>query len=95
MTTSKKFYETKRWIVATYEKSYQFRSYLVIVQFVVKRKIVKMFWGFCKYDTLIYKNDYESEVKRKAQEVLNRKEMAELNLRVKIDALQIQLKHVR
>ena len=95
MTTSKKFYETKRWIVATYEKSDQFRSYLVIVQFVVKRKIVKLLWGFYKYDTLIYKNDYESEVKRKAQEVLNRKEMAELDLMVKIDDLKIQLKHVR
>lgn len=95
MTISKKFYEEKHWIVATYEKSYHFRSYKVIVQFVVKRKIVKLLWGFCKYDTLIYKNDYESEVKRKAQEVLNRKEIAELNLRVKIDALQIQLKHVR
>ena len=54
-----------------------------------------MLWGFCKYDTLIYKNDYESEVKWKAQEVLNRKEMAELDLMVKIDDLQIQLKHVR
>ena len=93
--TSSKFYETKRWIVATYEKSYKFRSYMVIVQFVVSRKIVKMLWGFCKYDILIYKNDYEPEVKRKAQEVLNRKEMAELDLMVKIDALQIQLKHVR
>ena len=90
-----KFHDTKRWIVATYEKSYQFRSYTVIVQFLVSRKIVKMLWGFCKYDTLIYKNDYESEVKWKAQEVLNRKEMAELDLMVKIDDLQIQLKHVR
>ena len=90
-----KFHETKRWIVATYEKSYQFRSYRVIVQFVVSRKIVKMLWGFCKYDTMIYKNNYESEVKRKVQDVLNRKEMAELDLMVKIDDLQIQLKHVR
>ena len=95
MTTSKKFYEEKRWIVATYEKSYKFRSYMIIVQFVVIRKIVKLLWRFCKYDTLIYKNDYETEVKRKAQEVLNRKEMGELDLMVKIDALQIQLKHVR
>lgn len=93
--SDRKLYEEKRWIVATYEKSYQFRSYKVIVQFVVKRKIVKMLWGFCKYDTLIYENDYESEVKKKAQEILSRKEMAELDLMVKIDDLQIKLKHVR
>jgi len=89
-----KFHETKRWNVETYEKQYEFKGVIVTIKYSVDRVISKWFWGFYKYDTLKFKNDFSS-IANRVVDILDRKDYYRLCLQIDIEMREMRLRNVR
>ena len=88
-------FESKSWLVESYEKKFCVKDYTLTVRFKVRRRVNKWLWNFLKTDTIFYENSYNDAMRERINEMFGNKCARKVELQIEMEMTKLKLKHVR